>query len=205
MEMRPGDVAELLDWKRRIFALYARVREAADPYAAWKDWRDTRDEMFRTHPQTPVPEGADFKELPYFDHDPAARVLGEVVVAEQEHFDITTSTDGTYGFTRYGTVHFDLYGKHRSLDCLWVEGYGGGLFLSFRDGTSGAETYGACRYLYDTIKGADLGHEGGQLVLDFNFAYNPSCSYDPRWSCPLAPPNNRLDVAVRAGERYPAV
>ena len=204
MEMRPEDVAELLDWKRRIGALYARVREADDPHAAWKDWRATRDDMFQTHPQTPVPEGTDFKELPYFDYDPAARVLGEVVAAEQEHFDVTTSTDGTYGFTRYGTVHFDLYGQNLALDCLWVEGYGGGLFLSFRDGTSGTESYGACRYLYDTIKGADLGLEGGQLVLDFNFAYNPSCSYDPKWSCPLAPPNNRLDIAVRAGERYPA-
>jgi uncharacterized protein (DUF1684 family) len=84
-----------------------------------------------------------------------------------------------------------------------MDGYAGGLFLSFRDATSGKETYGAGRYLFDTAKGADLGGEGGRLVLDFNFAYNPSCSYDPRWACPLAPPENRLPVAVRAGERTP--
>ncbi|HEX2293734.1 MAG TPA: DUF1684 domain-containing protein, partial [Actinomycetota bacterium] len=83
------------------------------------------------------------------------------------------------------------------------DGYGGGLFLPFRDATSGRSTYGAGRYLYDTIKGADLGAEDGRLVLDFNFAYNPSCAYDPRWACPLAPPSNRLDVAVEAGERSP--
>jgi uncharacterized protein (DUF1684 family) len=51
------------------------------------------------------------------------------------------------------------------------------------------------------VKGADLGTEGGRLVLDFNFAYQPSCSYDPMWVCPLAPPENRLAVEVRAGER----
>ena len=83
----------------------------------------------------------------------------------------------------------------------WLEGYGGGLFLSFRDATSGRETYGACRYLLDTVKGADLGIDGERLVLDFNFAYQPSCSYDPAWACPLAPPDNRLAVPVLAGER----
>jgi uncharacterized protein (DUF1684 family) len=77
------------------------------------------------------------------------------------------------------------------------------MFLSFADATSGRETYGACRYLLDTVKGADLGERGGELVIDFNFSYNPSCAYDPRWVCPLAPPGNRLAVPVRAGERAP--
>jgi uncharacterized protein (DUF1684 family) len=54
----------------------------------------------------------------------------------------------------------------------------------------------------DTVKGADLGEQDGRLVLDFNFAYNPSCSYDPSWVCPLAPPANRLAIAVEAGERH---
>ncbi len=67
--------------------------------------------------------------------------------------------------------------------------------------TAGKETYGAGRYLLDTVKGADLGNEDAALVLDFNFAYNPSCSYDPRWVCPLAPPPNRIDTEIRAGER----
>ena len=51
-------------------------------------------------------------------------------------------------------------------------------------------------------KGADLGGEGDRLILDFNYAYNPSCAYDPRWSCPLAPAANWLQVPIRAGERY---
>ena len=88
-----------------------------------------------------------------------------------------------------------------TLDLFWLEGYTGGLFLPFADLSSGEETYGAGRYLWDSAKGADLGLDDGCLVLDFNFAYQPSCSYDPRWFCPLAPPGNRLPVAVAAGER----
>jgi uncharacterized protein (DUF1684 family) len=87
------------------------------------------------------------------------------------------------------------------LDLYWLEGYGGGLFVPFADATSGDETFGAGRYLLDTVKGADLGTEHGRLVLDFNFSYQPSCAYDSRWACPLAPPANRLDMRVEAGER----
>ncbi len=202
-ELRAPALAELLDWKRTVFALYERVRANPDPHAAWLEWRSVRDDLFARHPQSPIPDGMSFTALPYFDYDPEARVIGEIVPADHVHFDVTTSTDGTYGFTRYAEVHFEFAGTAQKLDLLWLDGYGGGLFLSFRDGTSGSETYGACRYLFDTIKGADLGGEGPEMVLDFNFAYNPSCSYDPKWSCPLAPPNNRLEVEVRAGERYP--
>jgi uncharacterized protein (DUF1684 family) len=89
-----------------------------------------------------------------------------------------------------------------SLAVYWLEGYGGGLFLPFRDALAGRETYGGGRYLLDTVKGADLGTgDDGRLVLDFNYAYNPSCAYDPRWSCPLAPSENRMRIAVEAGER----
>ena len=111
------------------------------------------------------------------------------------------SADGRFEMTRVGTARFELSGRPCSLGLYWIEGYGGGLFLSFRDATSGRETYGAGRYLLDTVKGADLGLEDGLLVLDFNLAYQPSCSYDPTWACPLAPPENRLPMAVRAGER----
>jgi uncharacterized protein len=65
------------------------------------------------------------------------------------------------------------------------------------------ETYGGGRYLLDTVKGADLGLDDGRLVLDFNFAYTPSCSYDDSWACPLSPAANRLAVRMAAGERHP--
>jgi uncharacterized protein (DUF1684 family) len=101
-------------------------------------------------------------------------------------------------FVRFARAHADPI----ALDLYWLDVYGGGLFVPFADATSGQESYGAGRYVLDTIKGADLGTAGdGRLVLDLNFAYQPSCSYDTRWTCPLAPPANRLSVPVLAGER----
>ena len=84
-----------------------------------------------------------------------------------------------------------------------MAGYAGGLFIPFRDATNGTETYGAGRYLVDAAKSADLGGDPatGTLIVDFNFAVQPSCAFDPRWACPLAPPENRLDIPIRAGER----
>ena len=106
-------------------------------------------------------------------------------------------------FSRIGWLEVPFPAGARRLALYWMAGYAGGLFLPFRDATTGAATYGAGRYLLDAAKSADLGGdaERGSLVLDFNFAFHPSCAFDPRWACPLAPPENRLDVALRAGER----
>lgn len=109
--------------------------------------------------------------------------------------------DGALRYTRIALAQFTGPHGPAALSLYWIEGYGGGLFLPFRDHTSGAETFGGGRYLYDTIKGADLGSGERSIVLDFNYAYNPSCAYDERWVCPLAPPENALPFAVRAGER----
>ncbi len=197
------DELELLDWKRRVFALYAEIRAAPDPEAAWRRWREVRDELFRDHPQSPLPaeRRAAFAGLPFFDYDPALRVLADVEPADDARLAIGSSGEEPMMFRHFATAHFDLAGGTRRLALYWLEGYGGGVFLPFADTTRGAETYGAGRYLLDTVKGADLGEVDGRLVLDFNFAYNPSCAYDPRWVCPLTPPQNRLDVAVRAGEQ----
>jgi uncharacterized protein len=187
-----------------VFALYAEIRGTREPEAMWRRWRSRRDEMFASYPQSPLPPAArrSFGGLPYFDYDPSMRVLADVEGAEPQRYEIGTSGDGTYSFIRYARAAFELDQIPISLELYWIEGYGGGVFLPFRDRTSGTTTYGAGRYLLDSIKGADLGTIGGKLVLDFNFSYNPSCAYDPRWVCPLAPPPNRLDVEIRAGERY---
>ena len=197
------DELDLLDWKRRIFELYSEVRADADPEHAWRHWREVRDELFRTHPQSPLlPDArATFAGLPYFDYDPALRVLGTVEPAEHERREIATSGEHAYSFTRFAHTTFELGDSEQTLNLYWLDGYGGGVYLSYADATSGKETYGACRYLLDTVKGSDLGGDGGRLVLDFNFAFQPSCAFDPRFACPLAPPANRLDLPVRAGER----
>jgi uncharacterized protein (DUF1684 family) len=206
-----GDGAlALADWRRRVGAMYQDARDEAahDPEAAWLRWCQARDELFAGHPQSPVPlvGRLGFAGLPYFDYDPAVRVAAELRPADPESVALDVSTGEPVPFTRVGVCAFGLDGAACTLDLYWLDGYGGGLFLPFRDRTSGHETYGAGRYLLDTVKGADLGtDERGRLILDFNFAYNPSCAYDPVWSCPLAPPGNRLDAAVRAGERTPTL
>ena len=192
---------DLLDWKRRTFALYAAVR-TAPPEAAWQTWRETRSELFATHPQSPLGDAARtaFTELSFFPYDPASRVAATLAATEPEVREIDSSTGERIRFHRFAEAAFELNGTPQTLPVFWLEGYGGGVFLPFADATSGDETYGGGRYLIDTVKGADLGGEDGRLILDFNFAYNPSCAYNPRWTCPLPPRDSRLPVAVRAGE-----
>ena len=182
------DEIDLLDWKRRIFELYAEVRES-EPRVGWERWRAVREELFRDHPQSPSPG---YRSLAYFEYDPALRFRADVEPVAAEPVEI----DG-FAFRRFAIARFDL----GALELYWLEGYGGGLFLPFADATPCTETYGAGRYLLDTVKGSDLGMEDGRLVLDFNCAYNPSCAYDDRWACPLTPAANRLPMPVRAGER----
>jgi uncharacterized protein (DUF1684 family) len=199
----PSDVFDLLEWKRRIFELYAEVRSASEPEVAWLQWREARDELFRSHPQSPLPEEAraGFDGLPYFPYDRGLRVLADVAPATPEPLVIAGSAGSTIPFTRFGRAGFVLAGEQCTLELYWLDGYGGGIFVPFGDASNGRETYGPGRYMLDSVKGADLGMDGGRLVLDLNFSYNPSCAYDPRWACPLTPPPNRLPVPVRAGER----
>ena len=219
----PADLAgilELADWRRTVASLYADVRRlgATDPDAALSQWRTARETLYREHPQSPVPapDRAAFRAR-HFDHDPALRF--EVAVEEPAgdgptappglgvlggmSIELPVSVGGAMSFRRIGTVTVPFAEGSRRLELYWMAGYAGGLFLPFRDATNGTETYGAGRYLLDAAKSADLGpgEAPGTLVLDFNFAFQPSCAFDPKFACPLAPPANRLDVAVRAGER----
>lgn len=201
-----SELLGLLDWRRRIFELYADVRADPDPGAAWSQWQQTRSTLFREHPQSPVPEAArDRYSGPHvYAYDSAWRAIAEIESTTPTRYELTTSNVEMMAFSRWGRAHFQLPGHELSLELYWLEGYGGGLFVPFADVSSGGDTYGAGRYLLDTVKGADLGLQDGRLVLDFNFAYQPSCSYDPRWTCPLAPPANRLALPVAAGERVTA-
>jgi uncharacterized protein (DUF1684 family) len=203
--MTAADTLALLDWKRRVFALYEAVR-MMPPEEGWKLWRETRDELFRSHPQSPLPaeSRAGFEGFEYWPYDPEARVLAELEDVEAPPQPIETSGVEPMLFRPFARAWFELRGERLSLEVHWLTGYGGGVFLPVRDATSGKESYGGGRYVLDTVKGADLGEQDGRLVLDFNFAYNPSCAYDPGWVCPLAPPANRLAVAVEAGELYAA-
>jgi uncharacterized protein (DUF1684 family) len=205
------DALQLTDWRRRVAMLYAAIRDSDDPQAAHRLWRETRDELFRTHPQSPLLPDDPLRQsgLPSWPYDPALRMAAELVPAEPAELEVQTSGDGTIHLHRIGQVH--LADLDVTLDVWWLAQYAGGMFIPLRDGTAGARgadadryggtSYGGGRYLFDTAKGADLGARNGSLVLDLNFAYHPSCRYNPRWECPLAPPGNTTAVAVTAGER----
>jgi uncharacterized protein len=198
-----ADPLSLLDWRRRIGDLYAEIRATSDRRDAWSRWQDTRARLFREHAQSPVPvdQRHDYSGPHVYDYDPAWRLAGAVERVEPKRLELATSNVDVMAFSRFALARFEYGGIEMSLELYWLDGYGGGLFVPIADATSGEQTYGAGRYLLDTVKGADLGLEDGRLAMDFNFAYQPSCAYDPQWTCPLAPPANRLSVPVQAGER----
>ena len=196
--------AALWDWRRRVFAAYGAVRAAAAPAAAWEAWRGERDALFRDHPETPL-EAVPAAPLPFFAYDPMLRFMVGLEAAEGEALALPAGEDGEVRAVPFARTRGLAGALGDELTAYWITGYGGGVFLPFADATSGHETYGGGRYLLDTIKGADLGTvPDGRTVLDFNFAYNPSCAYSSRYVCPLSPRGNRLPGAVRAGERIAA-
>lgn len=204
--MPPAATLTLAHWRRTVAELYADVRRLAqtDPRAAWYYFRARRDNLFRNHPQSPLTpaQRTAFDGLPYFPYNPTWRLTGTFHPPQnRESRTVMLPADGEFRYSPVADIHFQVEDKWLVLTLFWVEGYGGGLFLPFQDATSGEATYGGGRYLYDTIKGADLGAGETEIVLDFNFAYNPSCAYDSRWVCPLSPLENRLPVAVTAGEQ----
>ncbi len=199
------DAYDIVDWRRRVFALYAEVRANPDVAAAHEHWSQVRDDLMATHAASPLPaevrESFDGLRVP--GYDPAWRFEVEVQPTEEASIEVTSGTDGSVPFERLGVVEVPGVG---SLDVWRLASYAGGLFVPVKDASAGKPggTYGGGRYLVDTVKGADLGSAGGTLVLDFNFAYNPSCAYDPDWACPLAQPGNTVPAEIPVGERsYP--
>lgn len=200
------DALDLVDWRRRVGDLH---RLAGD--GALERFRRGRDQLFKEHPQSPIePEArAAFAGLRYFEPDPSWRLEARFEPVDGGELVIPTGgEDGDIRYRRAGRLRFAHGGVELGLTVLSLVAYGGGLFCPFADATSGSETYGGGRYLFDTPKDTDgLCLEvvpGSDVVrIDFNYACNPSCVYSPRWACPLAPPENRLPVPVRAGERLP--
>ncbi len=198
-----SDPLTLADWRRQVAEIYADVRGAAEPAAAWTVWRERRDGLFREHAESPVRGQRTFASLPFHAYDPAWRFEAEYQLADGADVTWPAGADGSVSGRPFAhTVGLEpKLGSELTL--FWLTGYGGGVFLPFADTTNGISTYGGGRYLLDGIKGADLGVRDGRLILDFNFAYNPSCAYSPEWVCPLAPAEYRVDVPITAGEKTP--
>jgi uncharacterized protein (DUF1684 family) len=214
---------DLYDWRMRVAKLYrdreASWRAGADDEVTLSRFRAERDALFARHPQSPLSDEAQrsFNGLQYFPYDATLKL--EATLEGDSGGESITFDNGSEAMLLHpcAGLRFTLAGRARRLTVYWVAAYGGGLFLPFRDTSGPDESYGGGRYLFDTVKGSDFlrldwgngepldamrrpGYLGGRVIVDFNYAYNPSCAYDSRWVCPLAPRENWLPLPIRAGE-----
>lgn len=208
-----SDYLDLYDFRRRVAIMYRARAQAIlageDAVSVWERFLKTRDDLFAHHPQSALDEEQrrNFQGLRYFPYNPAMCVIADVDTSvEPAQLTVPMNADESMTMTTAGHLHFIVENQPVVLSFYWLNIYGGGLFLPFRDTTCPAQSYGGGRYLFDTIKGSDFLPAPGsssleRIVLDFNYAYNPSCAYNDRWVCPLAPLENRLNVPISAGER----
>jgi len=192
--------------------MYRKRRQATlageDASSVLQRFREARNELFVKHSQSAldVEQKRKFQGLRYFHYNPAMCVEADIDTGvEPVQSSVAMNAEESMTMTTVGRLHFTFEGVRVALSLYWLNIYGGGLFLPFRDTTSPAESYGGGRYLFDTIKGSDFQATHGasgieRILLDFNYAYNPSCAYNDRWVCPLAPVENRLSIPIRAGE-----
>jgi uncharacterized protein len=194
---------QLWDYRRRVETIYRSLRNDGVTQRSWERWRTDRDELFTEHPASPIPleQRPGFTGLQFSPYDPSWNLTSPLKAVEPETVGVVHSGEGSTPMVRFAVVDLDSPQGHLTLDVYWMDVYGGGVFVPFRDTTNGSTTYGGGRYLLDTAKSADLGDRGGEVVLDFNFAYHPSCARDARWSCPLAPHANTLNVPIPVGEQ----
>jgi uncharacterized protein len=207
-----SDYLDLYDYRCRVAEMYRMRRQATldgeDAATVLQRFRQSKDELFAKHAQSALDQEQKqkFQGLRYFPYNPAMCVMADIEKdVEPLQVFVATNAQETMIMTTVARLHFTLEGAEVVLSLYWLNIYGGGLFLPFRDTTSPSQSYGGGRYLFDTIKGSDFlpipGSSGDErILLDFNYAYNPSCAYNDRWVCPLAPIENRLKVPVRAGE-----
>ena len=207
-----SDYLDLYDYRCRVAAIYRERNRAIlageDNELVLRGFRAARDELFANHPQSSLDEEQrkTFKGLRYCPYNPTLRFVVDIDThVEPTRQVIAMNANELMSMITAGRVHFTVEQEAVALSVYWLDVYGGGLLLPFRDTTCPDKSYGGGRYLFDTIKGNDFlpvpGVNGWKrIMLDFNYAYNPSCAYNDAWICPLAPVENRLHVPIRAGE-----
>ena len=186
-----------------VIVLYSFQGSQNDPAYAEQieKEREDKDRFMKTYPESPFAKIKDqYTELKYYPIDPKYRIVADLVpIGNKKLVTLATSDGKQERYQEYAYAEFDLDQFHNKLviyEMIEMGPFRGKLFLAFGDATSAKETYGAGRYL-DVTKtpGATT------IILDFNKAYNPYCAYNETYSCPLPPPENLLNVAIRAGEK----
>lgn len=187
---------------------FAQSQISADSINAYKasieKYRTGINIKFMYTDKTPLtPEQHEsFKGLKYFPPDIKYRVGAKLVRNQEKPVEVMrTSTERAPEYIQYGYVEFELEGQTCRLSVYQDKKADNSeadksLFIPFRDKTSGSESYGGGRYI-DT----EIPEAGDFLLLDFNKAYNPYCAYNSRYSCVIPPEENRLSIAIKAGEK----
>lgn len=158
-------------------------------------FRKDKDEFYKHDQHSPLTHEQKhvFAGLHYFPENPDLKL--EVTVEEfpeKQMIIMQTSTGSIQEYQRFGRFQFIVEGQPAELTIYEIDQE---YFLPFADALAGRETYGAGRYLEPHRL------HNGKFLVDFNYAYNPYCAYNPRWSCPIPPAENRINVSIRAGEK----
>ena len=162
-------------------------------------------DSYKNPEESPLPEDEieQFEGLPFYDINPKYQVEARFVKTPKEApFKMKTTTDRTPLYKKYGELMFELEGEsiklnvYQSLDLVKMPEYADYLFLPFTDNTSGGQSYGGGRFIDITIP------EGETMIVDFNKAYNPYCAYSDKFSCPIPPKENHIDLEIKAGVQF---
>ena len=160
-------------------------------------FRQAKDNFFRTGPGSPLTleQMKNFRGLSYFSENPRLRFeLPLEKYLNPERIQMQTSTGVVQDYLKVGQVKFQVNGEAAALQVYESVDHPGSYFILFVDATAPGESYGAGQYMEPEETHA------GELMIDFNLAYNPYCAFNDRWSCPIPPPENRLRVRIEAGE-----
>jgi uncharacterized protein (DUF1684 family) len=187
-----------------IVIIFYSFRSSGDEAAyreELKNERADRELYMRGADDSPFADSLDaFHGLNYYEPDLRFRIVAQLTeIKDRKPIILQTSDGKEQHYVEYAYAEFDFGGFHNKLLILESMDMGsvkGKLLLAFGDETSGGETYGAGRYL-------DIAKVPGSqtIMLDFNKAYNPYCAYSAKFSCPFPPPENLLEIAVKAGEK----
>jgi uncharacterized protein (DUF1684 family) len=182
-----------------LFFSCEKVEESSPYVQSLIEDRQMKDEEFKADPNSPIPDNArpHFKGLFYFEPDSTYRVTARLLPTDTTQYMRRNAKDSTKLFKAY-RLEFMWKGKKNYLTAYWNDSARTELFIPFRDSTSGNLTYGGGRFLDIPFHASE---NKGTLVIDFNRCYNPYCAYNPEYSCPLPPEENRLSFAVKAGEK----
>ena len=185
-----------------VVLIIFNCKEGKQPILGATDWQKDQNAMFKDASKSPLKDRdrQNFKSLDFFQFDSTFVAKATLKrTPNSKWFKMKRTLNETTDERVYGVLNFQLKGKAYTLnvyqgkELMTKEGFEDYLFLPFLDDTNGDTTYGGGRYIDLRIP------EGNTIEIDFNKAYNPYCAYNEKFSCPIVPRENYLDVAVKAG------